>query len=49
MQKFKVTFNNGFWKVFNLHTYTDVNIFYLRKDAEEVQKKLEAKHSKNLK
>lgn len=31
--KYKVTWNNGYWKVFDMHYYGDAGIFYLQKDA----------------
>ncbi len=33
---FTVKFNNGFWKVFNTVTYTDVRLCYTKKEAQEV-------------
>jgi len=33
-QKYSVKFNNGAWKLFNNHTYTDAGIYYLKRDAD---------------
>lgn len=34
MEKFIVRWNNGLWKTFNTETYTDIEVFLLKKDAE---------------
>lgn len=33
---YTVKFNNGFWKVFNTFTYSDVAICALKKEADEL-------------
>lgn len=33
-QKYTVKFNNGAWKLFNNHTFTDAGIYYLKRDAD---------------
>ena len=39
-QKYSVKFNNGFWKLFNNHTFSDAGIYYLQKDAEADAKEM---------
>lgn len=43
---YTVKFNNGFWKVFNTFTFTDVHVALLKKEAEEVAAQLNAKKGK---
>jgi hypothetical protein len=38
--RFEVRWNNGYWKVFDTHKYTDVNKAFLKKDALAQVKKL---------
>ena len=38
--KYVAKFVNGYWVSFNTETYENTQVFYLRKDAEEVVKKM---------
>lgn len=40
---YTVKFNNGFWKVFNTFTFTDVAICNLKTEAEELAVKFNTK------
>lgn len=40
---YTVKFNNGFWKVFNTFTYTDVGICMLKTEADQLAAKLNNK------
>lgn len=42
-QKYSVKFNNGAWKLFNNHTYTDAGIYYLKRDADADAKEMNAR------
>lgn len=41
--RYVVKFNNGFWKTFDLQEYKDVQLHYLKKDAQEFCNKLNLK------
>ena len=38
--KYAVRFINEYWVIFNTETYENIQVFYLRKDAEEAVKKM---------
>lgn len=40
--KYVVKFNNGYWKVFDTVEYKDVQLCYLRKEANDLAGKLNA-------
>lgn len=43
--RYEVRWNNGYWKLFDKHYYTDAAIFGLKKEAEQEAAKANAQNA----